>query len=169
MNRDPTTGRIISGGLPIGPRFEAKIFKEPNSGCWLWTGSIGSHGYGQMSICNRPHTCHKVAYELYRGPVPDGLYVLHKCDTRSCCNPDHLYIGTQKENGRDMVERGRAFLVGRMGEQTNGHKLKSDQVREILSLKDSGQPARVIAAKYGVVHTTILAIWKRRAWQHISV
>lgn len=163
-------GRFEPGdnALPVLPRLEANIMQEPNSGCWLWMGTCGSHGYGQLSVGNYPHTAHRLAYEQWVGPIAKGLYVLHKCDTRSCCNPNHLYLGTQKQNGRDMVERGRAFLVGRYGEQTNGAKLTEVQVREILAVKNRRRMARELGRKYGVSHSTITGIWHRRTWTHLK-
>src|SRR5216684_5016973 len=93
----------------VRERFEEKYIPEPNSGCWLWDGSLDSHGYGQLSSKrgSRPHRASVVSYELYKGGVPNGWCVLHRCDVPCCVNPDHLWLGTRKENSIDMVEKGR--------------------------------------------------------------
>lgn len=83
---------------------------EPNSGCWLWTGSY-IRKYGQLT-CVRlfgpiPQYAHRASWVAFKGPIPDGLCVCHKCDTRGCVNPDHLWIGTQTDNLRDMRAKGR--------------------------------------------------------------
>jgi hypothetical protein len=89
-------------------RFEAKFIPEPNSGCWLWTGGTSGYGYGHFSLPVRGcRTAHRAAWTLYRGQIPAGLHVLHKCDVRCCVNPSHLFLGTHSDNMRDMVRKGR--------------------------------------------------------------
>jgi HNH endonuclease len=77
--------------------------------CWLWTGAIGSHGYGEMAIHDFPHTAHRLSYEFHKGKIPKGKCVLHKCDIRRCVRPSHLWIGTKGDNAKDMVKKGRHF------------------------------------------------------------
>lgn len=77
--------------------------------CWLWTGARSAGGYGQIRIANRLHWMHRLMYEWAFGPVPDGLIVMHACDTPACCNPAHLHAGTFKDNSRDMARKGRQW------------------------------------------------------------
>jgi hypothetical protein len=97
----------------LGPRFEPEPDRFWNKvkrsrGCWLWTGAITSWGYGWFQrTAGVPHYAHRVAWEFTHGAAPNGL-VLHKCDVRHCVNPDHLYVGTQADNMRDMASRGRS-------------------------------------------------------------
>jgi hypothetical protein len=85
--------------LSIIERFERKYIPEPNSGCWLWIGAISS-GYGHFNsgIKGQSVLAHRFAYELHKGPVPEGLELDHLCRTRSCCNPDHLEPVTRQKN-----------------------------------------------------------------------
>ncbi len=76
-------------------------------GCWLWSGPLNTWGYGAFYSNGRTLSAHRAAWETANGPVPDGLFVLHHCDRRMCCNPAHLYLGTQADNMRDKVVRGR--------------------------------------------------------------
>lgn len=110
-------------------RFLSFINVDP-SGCWLWTGSVGSHGYGQMSVNGRPRTAHRLAWELFIGPVPAGMYVCHKCDVRACANPEHLFVGTQEDNMADAAAKGRT---------TKGRPV-SEEMRRRLSEKIKGRP-----------------------------
>ena len=105
-------GRVKRNGIPtslwdIKIRFHKKYIPEPMSGCWLWEGSANEDGYGYISKKNIIVYAHRVSWELHRGPIPEGLCVLHTCDTPACVNPDHLWLGTHTDNVRDSVKKGR--------------------------------------------------------------
>lgn len=92
---------------PIEERFWERVSKRP-SGCWLWTGNRVGGGYGALSLAKQPHIlAHRYSWELHRGPIPPDTKVLHTCDTPACVNPDHLWLGSQKDNVRDMITKGR--------------------------------------------------------------
>ena len=92
-------------------RFWAKIEKCEN-GCWEWTGVRNWMGYGRVSRAGRITSAHRIAYELSVAAIPDGLSVLHRCDNPPCCNPDHLFVGTVRDNAKDAVAKGR-YVVWR--------------------------------------------------------
>jgi hypothetical protein len=87
----------------------ARFWKSVNKDgyCWLWTRKPDAYGYGVFSVNGRHTRAHRFSWELHHGPVPDGLWVLHKCDTPACVRPDHLFIGTQMDNVTDMIAKGR--------------------------------------------------------------
>src|SRR5258707_527677 len=100
------TNRPMSVEERLRARFETKVQRTET--CHLWIGQIGgSRGYGQFSVkASRNTSAHRVAWTIYRGPIPEGGNVLHKCRNRRCVNPDHLYIGTISDNARDSVRDG---------------------------------------------------------------
>lgn len=85
-------------GEPIEPRLERYSIPEPNSGCYLWLAAVSSEGYGLLSVGDRLRPAHLIAYELAKGPVPEGLELDHLCRVRSCINPNHLEPITHREN-----------------------------------------------------------------------
>lgn len=94
-------------------RFEEKVSPEPNSGCHLWAASGFPHGYGKISVDGESTGAHRVAWELYRGAIPTGLHVLHRCDIRCCVNPDHLFLGTPQDNVDDKMAKNRGYSGSR--------------------------------------------------------
>ena len=110
-----------------------------------------------------PVLAHRVAWELYRGPIPAGLRVLHHCDNPRCVNPDHLYLGTQRDNMRDCQQRGRE--PDRKGVQNGHSKLTEDQVRFI---RRSALPAAKMAALLGVCRTAVGEVRRGRNWKHVD-
>lgn len=96
-------------------------------GCWRWTGGLDGSGYGRWSIDGKYRSMHRVAWTAFRGPIPVGLHVLHKCDVRNCLNPDHLFLGTNLDNTYDMHRKGRANVFGRKQPPRDYRNMESDQ------------------------------------------
>lgn len=94
--------------LTYAERFWQKVAKADGDACWIWTAAKFPKGYGKVAVekSRKVDGAHRVAWELTYGSIPIGLSVLHKCDNRPCCRPDHLFIGTQLDNMRDMANKG---------------------------------------------------------------
>lgn len=148
----------------MAERFEEKVVRDPNSGCWLWSGCLSRGDYGKIgSGGNRGQTlpAHRVAFEIYRGPIPDGLCTLHKCDVRACVNPDHLFLGTKKDNTAAMMAKNRHRMGGTHGERHGRAKLTIEQVRHIRERK---MLQREYAALYGIKQVSVSAIMRGVNW-----
>lgn len=102
--------------------------------CWIWTGVRSSTGYGVAAFIKKRANAHKVAYILYKGFVPDGMHVLHRCDVRECVNPNHLFLGTHADNMRDATDKERTVT----GSAHHYSKLTEDEVRQIRNLHYRG-------------------------------
>lgn len=132
--------------------------------CWLWTGRCIKGGYGQKSWNNKLETTHRISWMIAYGEIPDGLFVLHKCDVRNCVNPKHLFLGNHQINMDDMVTKGRSGK----GENNSNHKLNANQViaiRERYAL--GGVTCKAIAQEYGVIESHINSIVNRTRWEHV--
>jgi hypothetical protein len=143
-------------------RFEGKYTPEPNSGCWLWDASVYPRGYG---VFEHPDTryAHRASWIFRYGSIPENLCVLHKCDVRSCVNPDHLFLGTQADNMKDMDNKRRRRPA--RGVRAASAKLTEDIVREI---KLDHRPAKDLARAYGVQPEAIHKIRRGERWRHVS-
>jgi hypothetical protein len=142
-------------------RFDAKWSPEPFSGCHLWFGANNPAGYGRFGIRKIMHHAHRVAWLLHRGEIPSGVCVCHVCDTPSCVNPDHLFLGTHTDNERDKMNKGRKAV----GEKIPWHKLSEGDVRNI---RQDPRPQTVIASEFGVRQCLISAIKNRKCWRHVK-
>lgn len=118
---------------PVADRLAQRLVKDDTTGCLLWRGSLNEKGYGQIAVePGKPGLTHRVAWEIYRGPIPNGLCVLHRCDIPACCNPEHLFLGTKADNNADMIAKGRARQGVRQSQKTHcvhGHPLSGENLR----------------------------------------
>jgi len=145
----------------------AMSIPEPNSGCWLWLGNRltrGTWGYGLVNIRRGGRktttSAHRAAYELWVGPVPEGAKVLHRCDVTICVNPEHLFLGTQKDNVQDCMKKNRRATE--CGEDWPTSKLTWDQVEQIRISSDTVSD---LARQFGVWPNNIKSIRNGTAWR----
>lgn len=144
-------------------RFMAFVEPIPIAGCWLWTGGTNPKGYGYFyPTSSETRRAHRFSWELFVGPIPRDMLVLHKCDVPSCVNPDHLYLGSAKDNASDRDRKGRNGA--RRGEEHSNAKLTAIQVSEIKNEKYSRDLSAMLASKYDVSQATIRAIRAGRRW-----
>ncbi len=137
-------------------------WKVTDTGCWEVTShAIGNRGYAAITHNGIRQGVHRFIYEELFGSIPDGMVVMHKCDNPRCINPEHLKLGTQAENMKDMVEKKRSLI----GERNPNVKLTMDKVRAIKKDKRSYSQ---IAGEYGVGFGVIGQIKRRERWTHIS-
>lgn len=137
----------------------------PDGGCLLWTGAKDSSGYGRMWVGGRLHGAHRIAWELAHGPVPAGMYVLHRCDRRACVLPAHLFLGDHQENMDDMAAKGRRASLS--GEANPRAKLTIEQVQEVQAAVDGGESHRSIAGRLGVSRSLIGQIARGKRWSSV--
>lgn len=147
-------------------KIESQYVIDEN-GCWKWTASIDSKGYGQLTHNMKVKRAHRMSYLVKHGVLPDNMYVCHKCDVRDCINPDHLFLGTALDNVSDMDRKGRRVNKHPLGEEHHAAILTEDQVKEIRSYPHYKVPRKQLAEKFGVSPTTISQVRSNRNWRHI--
>jgi hypothetical protein len=138
------------------PAFHERFWSRMrvSGGCWLWTGSTDSGGYGHVSCAGKIWKVHRVAWTITHGPIAAGLFVCHNCpggDCPACCRPDHLWLGTQADNVRDPFAR-----------------LTDEDVRAIRQRRTEGWTYRRIAADFGITYQTVAQIATHQRWKHVT-
>lgn len=156
-----SVGALASDVAFVEAFFSASI-PEPNTGCWLWEKQASkTHDYGAFSLPGVGSVrAHRLAFALVNGDVPDGIVVRHRCDNPACVNPDHLELGTQRENVSDRYSRGR--FVGNPAVQ----KLDEATAKAIFESEDS---SAATARKFGVSPTLVKSIRRREIWGHVNL
>lgn len=159
----PAINRVIEKVIPI-----------PFSGCWIFMGAINNFGYGIVGAGTRGQPndrAHRIVYRHYKGEIPSGMFVCHTCDIPSCCNPDHLFIGTNQDNVDDMIRKKRNSKPPQnlhlIGSAHPSAKLNEDQVIEIRNLYKQGIDQKTLAEKYKVVRQTISKIINKKRFKHV--
>jgi len=153
-----------SGLIPVATRLKTKTIIG-DGGCWLWMGSKSHNGYGYINTEAGVKRVHRVSFEMHKGAVPKGVFVLHKCDVRNCWNPDHLFLGTASDNTADMMEKSRNVPAPRRG-MDNATSLVTDDI--VRAIRADHRRIVDIAKDYGIHFTTVSDIRRRKSWRHIE-
>lgn len=150
--------------LETRERFREKYRVDSVTGCWVWMASrLGSLGYGSFEADKRTRLAHRVSVEMHRGPIPEGQVVMHLCDNPLCVNPEHLRVGTQRENNLDTLAKGRGSFI-RRGSQVFQAKLLPDQVRAIRAMLAEGVSQSEVARRFDVSNSNVNSIALGRTW-----
>lgn len=140
---------------------------EKTESCWLFRNSKTAP-YGEFCWNRVPERAHRVSWLLTFGAIPSGLFVCHHCDVKNCVNPEHLFIGTNADNMKDMKDKGRHVSAPQFGESNPMAKLTSQAVRKIRALLKKGQTQKKISKMFGVSRANIWMIKNERTWKTIS-
>lgn len=145
-----------------------KFVIKNKEGCWGWSGCAPKNpGYGQFRYSMKKIRAHRASWIIHFGEIPQDMLVLHKCDNRTCSNPEHLFLGTDKDNLLDMIKKGRHPIVGQRGEKSKCSKLTNDQVLQIKELFKTENSNKKIANLFNVHPGTIGSIKYGRNWRSI--
>lgn len=148
---------------PVIERVMRRIEVDSETGCWLWLGATGDYGHGVIGAGSRDEglkKAHRVTWEHFRGPIPEDRQVNHTCDVPRCVNPNHLYLGKQADNIRDMVERGR--------ESRPSARLGANEVRAIRSLRAHGVSVAALSEAFGVGAQQVYRIASGKQWKNVG-
>lgn len=146
--------------------FITRLRRNAETGCLEFTGGKTRFGYGRIRVGPKAYLAHRYAFMLAIGEIPEGQYVCHQCDNPACCNPEHLFLGTQSENMADMKAKGRQH--DRMGSKNSCAKLTERDVRYIRKACAAGAKQADMARKYNVSQVNISLIVLRKKWVHVT-
>jgi hypothetical protein len=172
MNSEKTDLTLL--GVPIVEKdvrfYNSRVVRA--DGCWKWSGSKLPKGYGLLmshSTRRKVFSAHRFSWTIHRGVIPNGKHVLHRCDNPECSNPDHLFLGTPKENMRDAINKGRRNTgVRPSGEKHWKAKLTASQVLQIREDHKRNVSQADLARQYGVGQTAINKIVSRQLWRTLE-
>ena len=150
-------------------RIKSKIKVNEDTGCWEWVGAKNGRGYGKVYYEKENTYTHRLAFKLcFKVELTPEIFICHKCNNTSCCNPSHLFAGTAKDNTDDCIAKGRLKPGISHGDKNGRAKLKSEQVREIHLKLLNGQALHSIACEYSVSYSIIRNISQGKTWKQID-
>lgn len=154
------------GGYPQGdPTYQSL------GQCHLWLGGVDKWGYGKCHLGSKTWIAHRLSYTIFKGVIPDGMMILHKCDNPRCVNPDHLSAGSNADNTRDKMQRRRHQIHTNpdciRGANNGATKLTTEDVREVRRMREAGVSLSKIGARFGVRMHTIQKLLKGVTWRHV--
>lgn len=155
----------------IPQKYQDLFWEKVNTSgdCWEWTASHDPKGYGFFGVAGRVMRAHRVSYVMHKGEIPDDLIVCHSCDNPKCVNPNHLWLGTHKDNAIDREAKNRGGRKGPLGSKARASKLTEPVVRQIKELLVEGKTThRVLAKMFGVHFATISDLANGKTWRHIN-
>jgi hypothetical protein len=139
-----------------------------DSGCMVWRGQKNRNGYGRVSVAGRLLAAHRHSWRLNHGDIPSGMHVCHRCDNPPCVNPDHLFVGTAKDNANDKFAKNRGSGKGaRPGAQHHNARLTEDVVREIRYRASTGESQKSIRESLGMCSSLVSRIVTRKRWAKV--
>ena len=156
-------------GASLPDRFWAKVSKAGADDCWTWLASLDSGGYGNFGMQKDDGSgrfimqrAHRIAWQIERGPIAHGLVVCHTCDNRRCVNPQHLFLGLQRDNMDDCSRKGR---IGNRKGEMNGRARLTEQA--VLTIRKSSQSLTTLAAVHQVSKSTVQSLKSGKTWSHL--
>lgn len=165
---------VLGMAMTLQDKFSGSYVVESN-GCWRWTKGRHAHGYGVINTRiggrNKQYRANRVSYEIAKGPIPGGMFVLHRCDNPSCVNPEHLFLGTQRDNMRDCISKGRHVNQNRTWPTGSAHhnsKLSDNLVRTIRVHHGLGLYYREIAKMLSLNISTVYRVATHKVWAHVE-
>jgi hypothetical protein len=150
----------------LDDRFWSKVSKNGNGECWEWTACKYQDGYGQFRVGESIKMSHRLSYQHHFGDIPNGMFVCHKCDNPKCVNPEHLFLGTHKENMTDMASKKRAR--GARGQSHHLSKMTPEKVKSLRTERANGASLNCLAKKYGISAPSVYNIVIRKNWAHLE-
>ena len=152
---------VIDRNPSLGRRLLAKVSKGPE--CWIWNGSTGKNGYGRIGAGRgrSPLLAHRASWMVHVGPIPHGLLVCHTCDVRNCVNPEHLFLGTAKDNTMDMISKGRMSV----GESRPNAVLTDETARELRAYSGPMTQSQ-LGELYGISQSHVSSVINGKRWVH---
>jgi hypothetical protein len=154
---------------PLEIRFWRFVDKRSDNECWPWTGNKNLRGYGRFSVGKKiqgSEGAHRVSWKLHNNQeIPHKMHIMHKCDNPICVNPNHLVLGTAKENTHDMIAKGRKRTVAPVGDSNGKAILNAEKVRLIRSSKLNHAE---LGRQLGVSPSCIRGVRSGRTWSHIE-
>jgi hypothetical protein len=144
-------------------RFHSGYEVNGKTGCWEWRSNIQVNGYGHMKHSGKTRSVHRISYEMHKGLIPVGAYVLHRCDNRRCVNPSHLFLGSALDNILDMRQK----LRHTFGEKSPNVKLDEKKVLQMYALFDRGIGTPTVSRRFGISKNLAWRIKKGLSWAHL--